>query len=97
MVEHVLGIKMNEQVVAATVAKAREQRLTPLREEAPALERETVDESDLAPREQARSLRLLIERVGYDGRDSTVTVTFRPPGIEALCRKAGLNRQEVMR
>ena len=29
-------------------------------------------------------------RVGYDGRDGTVTVTFRPPGIEALCRKAGL-------
>ena len=111
VVEHVRGIGMNEQVAAATVAKTREQRLTALREEAPALEREAVDESDLAraleifdpvwtalaPREQARSLRLLIERVGYDGRDGTVTVTFRPPGIEALCRKAGLNRQEVMR
>ena len=111
VVEHVRGIEMNEQVVAATVAKAREQRLTALREEAPALEREAVDESDLAralevfdpvwtalaPREQARRLRLLIERVGYDGRDGTVTVTFRPPGIEALCRKTGLNGQEVMR
>ena len=51
----------------------------------------------LAPREQVRRLRLLIERVGYDGRDGTVTVTFRPPGIEALCRKAGLDDQEVMR
>ena len=85
--------------------------MTDLREEAPALEREAVDESDLAraleifdpvwtaltPREQARSLRLLIERVGYDGRDGTVTVTFRPPGIEALCRKTGLDGQEVMR
>jgi site-specific DNA recombinase len=111
VVEHVRGIGMNQQAVAATVAKAREQRLTALREEAPALEREAVDESDLAralevfdpvwtalaPREQARSLRLLIERVGYDGRDGTVTVTFRPPGIEALCRKAGLNGLEVMR
>ena len=108
---HVRGIGMNEQVAAATVAKTREQRLTALREEAPALEREAVDESDLArvmavfdpvwaslaPREQARRLRLLIERVGYDGRDGTVTVTFRPPGIEALCRKAGLDGQEVMR
>ena len=76
---------MNEQAVAATVAKAQEQRLTALREEAPALEREAVDESDLAralevfdpvwaalaPREQARSLRLLIERVGYDGPGSS--------------------------
>ncbi len=111
VVEHVRGTGMNEQAVAATVAKAREQRLTALREEAPALEREAVDESDLAralevfdpvwtalaPREQARRLRLLIERVGYDGRDGTVTVTFRPPGIEALCRKAGLDGQEVMR
>ena len=111
VVEHVRGIGMNQQVAADTVAKAREQRLTALREEAPALEREAVDESDLAralevfdpvwaalaPREQARRLRLLIERVGYDGRDGTVTVTFRPPGIEALCRKAGLDGQEVMR
>ena len=48
VVEHVRGIGMNQQVVAATVAKAREQRLTALREEAPALEREAVDESDLA-------------------------------------------------
>ena len=83
---------------AATVAKAREQRLTALREEALALEREAVDESDLpralevfdpvwaalAPREQARRLRLLIERVGYDGRHGTVTVTFRPPGINLM-------------
>ena len=111
VVEHVRGIGMNQQAVAATVAKTREQRLTALREEAPALEREAVDESDLAralevfdpvwatlaPREQARRLRLLIERVGYDGRDGTVIVTFRPPGIEALCRKAGLDGQEVMR
>ena len=48
VVEHVRGIGMNQQIVAATVAKAREQRLTALREEAPALEREAVDESDLA-------------------------------------------------
>ena len=48
MVEHVRGIGMNQQAVAATVAKAREQRLTALREEAPALEQEAVDEIDLA-------------------------------------------------
>ena len=50
----------------------------------------------LAPREQARSLRLLIERVGYDGRDGTVTVTFRPLGIEALCRKAGARQCAIV-
>ena len=77
-------------------------------EEAPALEREAVDESDLAralevfdpvwtalaPREQARRLRLLIERIGYDGRDGTVTVAFRSLGIKALCTEAAVTGAE---
>jgi len=44
---------------------------------------------ELAPREQARLVRLLVERVGYDGREGKVTVTFRSPGVKALCREAG--------
>ena len=38
----------------------------------------------LTPREQARVLHLLVERVDYDGRDGTLAVTFRPTGIKSL-------------
>ena len=40
----------------------------------------------LAPKEQARGIELLVERVVYDGDASTVAVTFRPSGIRALER-----------
>lgn len=40
--------------------------------------------ASLAPREQARLLNLLIERVEYDGEAGTVSVTFRPSGIGSL-------------
>jgi len=63
-----------------------------------ALERDEVNEGDLAaalsqfdpaweslaPREQARVVQLLVERVAYDGRDSQISVTFRPMGIKTL-------------
>ena len=76
-----------------------EQRMTVIREEIIDIQRKTLDEEDLkkalnafdpvweslAPREQARILKTLIERVAYDGRDGKVTVTFRSPGIKALC------------
>jgi site-specific DNA recombinase len=38
----------------------------------------------LAPREQARVVQLLVERVDYDGRSAEVSVTFRPTGIRTL-------------
>ncbi|MCX6633471.1 MAG: hypothetical protein NT090_00010 [Acidobacteria bacterium] len=38
----------------------------------------------LAPREQARVVQLLVERVAYDGRDGQISVTFRPTGIKTL-------------
>ncbi len=38
----------------------------------------------LAPKEQARVIQLLVERVVYDGGAGTVAVTFRPSGIRAL-------------
>ena len=41
----------------------------------------------LSPREQARVLHLLIERVGYDGEKERVAITFRPGGIKALGRE----------
>ena len=38
----------------------------------------------LAPREQARILELLVERVDYDGERGQVSLTFRPCGIRSL-------------
>ena len=38
----------------------------------------------LAPKEQARVLQLLVERVEYDGKEGMVSVTFHPTGIKAL-------------
>jgi hypothetical protein len=48
----------------------------------------------LPPREQSRIIRLLLERITYDGRDGKVTVTFHSPGIKALCMEPGLKGQE---
>ena len=80
--------------------RATEQRSTQVREELIALGREMVDEKEVAqalalfdpvwdslvPREQARVLRLLIQRVDYDGVEGTVSVTFHPAGIKALAQ-----------
>ena len=78
-----------------------ETRLTAVRERHLALSRELVDEREvmqalslfdpvwesLTPREQARIVRLLVERVDYDGRNGTVAVTFRPTGIKTLAQQ----------
>ena len=84
------------------------QRITRIKEEILALSRETVDRRDLtnalsrfgpvwgslAPREQARMISLLVERVGYDGEKGALAVTFRPNGIKALAREARLQGGE---
>jgi site-specific DNA recombinase len=63
------------------------------------LQREAIDENDLThalmlfepvwemlpPRDQSRIIKLLIERIGYDGRDGKVTITFRSLGLRMLC------------
>lgn len=78
-----------------------EQRATEVRERIVALSREIVDQRDvenalalfdpvwdtLTPREQARVIQLLVERVDYDGRNNTISITFRPNGIKALARQ----------
>ncbi len=166
VVEHIRGIGRNEEVVAATIAKVREQsdrrmtdleverlnqerelkqlysdveklvraagsdrsngfttdqladlqdqirtseqRVTTIREEVIALEREAVGEGELSQalahfdpvweslstREQSRIIRVLVERVGYDGRDGTVTVAFRSLGIKTLCGEAANTERE---
>ncbi|HEX8912204.1 MAG TPA: hypothetical protein VF796_07575, partial [Humisphaera sp.] len=38
----------------------------------------------LSPKDRARAVRLLVERVAYDGAAGTVAVTFRPCGIRTL-------------
>jgi site-specific DNA recombinase len=73
-------------------------RLNSHRDERARLQHELVTEEDtaralasfdpvwetLSPRERARLLQLLIERVDYDGRDGTISITFYPSGIKAL-------------
>jgi site-specific DNA recombinase len=43
----------------------------------------------LTPREQERVIRLLIERVSYDGGAGTISITFRPTGIKSLAGERG--------
>ncbi len=38
----------------------------------------------LMPAERERLVRLLVERVAYDGAKSTVSITFRPAGIQSI-------------
>lgn len=44
----------------------------------------------LAPKEQARVLHLLIERIDHDGETDEITLTFRPVGLSSLARRAAL-------
>jgi site-specific DNA recombinase len=68
------------------------------------LEREHIDQAEIAgalaafdpvwgqlsPKEQARVLQLLVERIGYDGKDGTVSITFYPNGIKTRAAEADL-------
>ncbi len=78
--------------------QSAEQRTSQIRAELIGLERQLIDEQEamrvlaafdpvwetLSLREQARVLRLLVQRVDYDGEKGTVSVTFHPSGIEML-------------
>jgi site-specific DNA recombinase len=48
----------------------------------------------LTPREQARVIGLLVERVDYDGASGKVSITFHPTGIKALAQQLADKRQE---
>jgi len=81
--------------------RTSEERIRNIREEVITLYQETVNEKELAAalshfdpvweslsmREQARVIHLLVERVGYDGENETVAVTFRPTGIKTLAKE----------
>jgi site-specific DNA recombinase len=80
-----------------------EQKGTRVREALLKLQRESIDRGEVAaalsvfdpvweqltPREQARVIGLLVERVAYDGRAGTVAITFHPTGIKALAQEQG--------
>ncbi|MBI1900556.1 MAG: recombinase family protein [Planctomycetia bacterium] len=51
--------------------------------------------SALVPREQARVLELLIERVEYDGQQANVSLTFRPTGIQALATELSQHEEQA--
>jgi site-specific DNA recombinase len=92
-------------VVDAVRQRELEQQLTKVREDILAAEQTAVSEGDveaalgkfdpvwdtLSPREQARIIRLLVERVDYDGspgpHGGTIAVTFRPNGIKTLAQE----------
>jgi site-specific DNA recombinase len=89
--------ELNEQI------RLTEQKVTEVREQALRLGRERVEPGDvaaalsafdplweqLAPKEQARVIQLLVERVDYDGKAGTVSITFHPSGIKALAQEQG--------
>jgi len=95
------GEKAGELANLQDRIRAAEQRTTEVREQIVALSGEMVDEREveaalsvfdpvwdtLSPREQARIIHLLVERVDYDGKHGTVSVTFRPNGIKTLAQQ----------
>jgi site-specific DNA recombinase len=48
----------------------------------------------LTPREQARVIGLLVERVDYDGAKGKVSITFHPTGIKTLAEELAHQREE---
>jgi site-specific DNA recombinase len=75
-----------------------EERAAEIKVRLDALDRERITEDEVAaalgsfdpvwnalsPREQARVVHLLVERVDYDGAAGTVRITFHPSGLRAL-------------
>jgi len=75
-----------------------DRRVTDINEQIIAARQRTLDDDELAgaleafdplwqtlkPGEQAKLIRLLVERVEYDGQKEAVSVTFHPTGIKAL-------------
>lgn len=86
-----------------------ERRITEIDDELATLDGELVDEIEataaladfntlwdcLAPREQARVIELLVERVAYDGRAGKIAITFRPAGIKTLASELAERKDEA--
>ena len=95
------GNRPEDVVNAQDRIRDAERKATEVREQMVVLSREIVDEREvetalsvfdpvwdtLGPKEQARIIHLLVERVDYDGKNGTVSVTFRPNGIKTLAQQ----------
>lgn len=89
--------------------RVAERRVTEIDDELVALDGDRVDEDEvaaaladfdavwdcLAPREQARVIELLIERVAYDGAGGSISITFRPGGVKTLARELAKQKEEA--
>jgi site-specific DNA recombinase len=85
-----------------------ERRLIELRDQAQRAQREMVTKAEvdsaldaftplweaLSPREQARVLRLLIQRVDYDGANGRIAVTFHANGLRTLGQRGMAGKEE---
>jgi site-specific DNA recombinase len=86
-----------------------ERRMSEIDSELAALDDDLVDEAEvaaaladfdavwdcLAPREQARVVELLVERVAYDGNAGSIFITFRPTGLKSLAGELTQRKDEA--
>jgi site-specific DNA recombinase len=86
-----------------------ERRVTEIDDELATLEGKLIDKAEvaaaladfdalwdsLAPREQARVVELLVERVAYDGHAGNIAITFRPAGIKTLAGELASRKEEA--
>jgi site-specific DNA recombinase len=86
-----------------------ERRITQIDDELAMLQDDLIDEREVAaaladfdalweclvPREQARVIELLVERVAYDGEGGNVSITFRPSGMKALAGELAQRKEEA--
>jgi site-specific DNA recombinase len=89
-------------------AAAASRQLVRVREQTHALRRSRLTEEDVAsvlgqfgpvwealtPDEQGRLVRLLVEKVEYDGKAGNVAITFHPPGIKTLADELAEQQQQ---
>ena len=101
-----VGARIGDLEVKATDL---ERRLTEIVQELAGLDRDTVDEADLRkalslfdpvwevlfPMEKERVIRMLIDRIDYDGRSSKLAIEFAASGIQALAGEVGSAKEET--
>jgi len=89
--------------------RSAERRVTAIDDELATLDGELVNEAEVAaalvdfdavwdclsPREQARIVELLVERVAYDGRAGNIAITFGPAGIKTLAGELANRKEEA--
>jgi len=81
--ERIGGLEKRVTALKSDIAAVDRSSLS-LAEAAMALDGFTSLWEALKPKERVRVVHLLVERIGYDGRKGSLSITFRPCGIEAL-------------